>query len=114
MTAKPKITAADARREAGQMRRIIDKSRSRPPPAALLSIREMLQSLPIDKRATIIAEIFRIAAGEFAAMVLEHVEPPRTNGAAASVSRETASQPAPKRASQPKARQTASGARKPR
>jgi hypothetical protein len=39
-------------------------------------IRELLQSLPINERAETIVEIFRIISTEFAAMVLEHVEPP--------------------------------------
>lgn len=38
-------------------------------------IREMLQAMPIDKRAEAIVEIFSVAAAEFAAMVLEHVKP---------------------------------------
>jgi hypothetical protein len=39
------------------------------------AIREMLQALPVDKRAEAIVEIFRVIASEFAAMVLEHVKP---------------------------------------
>jgi len=38
-------------------------------------IREALQSMPIDQRAECIVDIFRIIAAEFAAMILEHVEP---------------------------------------
>jgi hypothetical protein len=41
------------------------------------AVREMLRALPIDKRAEAIVEVFRVIAGEFAAMVLEHVEPPK-------------------------------------
>jgi hypothetical protein len=37
-------------------------------------MRAKLRSLPIDKRAQFIVEIFSIIAGEFAAMVLEHVK----------------------------------------
>lgn len=42
-------------------------------------IREYLRALPIDERAEVIVEIFRIISGEFAAMVLEHTEarPPK-------------------------------------
>jgi hypothetical protein len=43
-------------------------------------MRAMLRAMPIDKRAEAIVEIFRIIAAEFAAMVLEHVEPRKPNG----------------------------------
>lgn len=39
-------------------------------------LREALRAMPIDKRAEFIVQIFRVIAGEFAAMVLEHVKPP--------------------------------------
>jgi hypothetical protein len=39
------------------------------------SIREALRAMPIDERAEVIVEIFRIISSEFAAMVLEHVQP---------------------------------------
>jgi hypothetical protein len=38
-------------------------------------IRDMLRAMPVDQRAEAIGEIFRVIAAEFAAMVLEHVEP---------------------------------------
>jgi hypothetical protein len=41
------------------------------------SISAMLRAMPIDKRAETIVDIFRIIAAEFAAMVLEHVKPPK-------------------------------------
>jgi len=46
-----------------------------PKPSANV-IRDKLRSLPIDERAQLIVELFRIIAAEFAAMVLEHVKPP--------------------------------------
>jgi hypothetical protein len=40
-------------------------------------LRGRLRAMPIDKRAEVIVDIFRVISGEFAAMVLEHVKPPR-------------------------------------
>lgn len=51
-------------------------------PKAEDKLRATLRAMPIDKRAKVIVQIFRVIAGEFAAMVLEHVKP-------AAVSRET-------------------------
>jgi hypothetical protein len=47
----------------------------KPKPTKPDAISAMLRSMPIDKRAETIVEIFRIIAAEFAAMVLEHVKP---------------------------------------
>ncbi|HTE35729.1 MAG TPA: hypothetical protein VK630_04220 [Reyranella sp.] len=39
------------------------------------TLREQLRAMPIDQRAEIIVDIFRLLSSEFAAMVLDHVKP---------------------------------------
>ena len=46
----------------------------RPPKARLDTIGAMLRTLPVDKRAETIVEMFRIISREWALMVLEHVK----------------------------------------
>lgn len=55
----------------------MSKSTTSRKPRKVDSISAMLRAMPVDKRAETIVEIFRIIAAEFAAMVLEHVKPPR-------------------------------------
>lgn len=45
--------------------------------AAAASLSATLRALPIDRRAEMIVDLFRIISSEFAKMVLEHVKPER-------------------------------------
>ena len=39
------------------------------------ALRDRLRAMPINERAEVIVDIFRIISAEFAAMVLEHTKP---------------------------------------